>query len=103
MAFFDLLTTKSEGLFIYEVSLLEFVSDCNHVGEPQSRLRHALYQHDGLDLYFRQVLQNASEFSAFDFHRLTLGAMCFLYDELSLGSLVVLLRLHSAVDARRLL
>ena len=96
------LNKKSEGLFIYAASLLEFVGDCNHVGDPQSRLRRALNQHDGLDFYFRQVLQNTPEFSTPDFHRL-LGAVSFLHDGLSLGSLVVLLRLHSAADARRLL
>ena len=98
----DLLVRKSEGLFIYALSLLNFVGDCNHGGDLQSRLRRALHQHDGLDIFFRQVLRNAPEFYNPEFHRL-LGAICFLYDELSLGSFVVLLGLHSAADARRLL
>ena len=98
----DLLVKKSEGLFIYALSLLKFVGDCNHEGDPQSRLRRALYQHDGLDSFFRQVLRDAAEFYNPDFHRL-LGATCLLYGELCLGSLVVLLRLHSAAEARRLL
>ena len=99
---FDLLVRKSEGLFIYAWSLVKFVGDCKHGGDLESRLRHALHQHDGLDIFFRQVLRDAPEFYNPEFHRL-MGAMCFLYDELSLGSLVVLLRLHSAADARRLL
>ena len=99
---FDLLVRKSEGLFIYAWSLVKFVGDCNHGGDLQSRLKRALHQHDGLDKFFRQVLRDAPEFYNPEFLRL-LGAMCFLYDELSLGSLVVLLRLHSAADARRLL
>jgi len=99
---FDLLVRKSEGLFIYAFSLLKFVGDCNHGGDLQSRLRSALHQHDGLDIFFRQVLRDAPEFYNPDFHRL-LGAICFLYDKLPLGSLVVLLGLHSAADARRIL
>ena len=98
----DLLVSKSEGLFIYGLSLLKFVGDCNHGGDLQSRLRRALHQHDGLDILFRQVLRDAPEFYNPEFRRL-LGAICFLYDELPLGSLVMLLRLHSATDARRLL
>jgi hypothetical protein len=99
---FDLLVRKSEGLFVYASSLLNFVDDCNNWGDLQSRLRRALHQHDGLDNFFRQVLRDAPEFYNPEFRRL-LGAMCFLYDELSLGSVVVLLRLHSAANARRLL
>ena len=98
----DLLVRKSEGLFIYAFSFLKFVGDCNHGGDLQSRLRRALHQHDGLDIFFRQVLRDAPEVYNPEFHRL-LGAICLLYDELSLGSLVVLLRLHSPADARRLL
>jgi hypothetical protein len=98
----DLSVGKSEGLFVYASSLLNFVGDCNHGGDLQSRLRRALHQHDGLDNFFRQVLRDAPEFYNPDFHRL-LGAICFLYDELSLGSLAALLGLHSAADARRLL
>jgi hypothetical protein len=98
----DLLVRKSEGLFIYASSLLKFVGDCNHGGDLQSRLRRALHQHDGLNNFFRQVLRDAPEFYNPDFHQL-LGAICFLYDELPLGSLVVLLKLHSAANARRLL
>jgi len=98
----DLSVRKSEGLFIYALSLLEFVGDCNHGGDLQSRLRRALHQHHGLDIFFRQVLRDAPEFHNPDFQRL-LGAIRFLYDELPLGSLVVLLGLHSAADARRLL
>ena len=98
----DSLVRKSEGLFIYASSLLKFIGDCNEGGDLQSRLRRALHQHDGLDIFFRQVLWNAPEFYNPDFHRL-LGATCFLHEELPLGSVVVLLRLHSAADARRLL
>ena len=99
---FDLLVRKSEGLFVYAWSLVKFVGDCNHGGDLQSRLRRALHQCEGLDIFFRQVLRDVPEFYNPDFHRL-LGAICFLYDELPLGSLVLLLRLHSAADARRLL
>ena len=99
---FDLIVRKSEGLFAYALTLLDFIGDCNHGGDLQSRLRRALHQHDGLDMFFRQVLQDAPEFYNPDFHRL-LGAICFLYEALPLGTLVVLLRLHSAADARRLL
>jgi len=97
-----LLVRKSEGLFIYAFTLLKFIGDCNYGGDLQSRLRRALHQHDGLDKNFRQVMRNAPEFYNPEFHRL-LGAICFLYDDLPLGSLVVLLGLHSAADARRLL
>ena len=98
----DSLVRKSEGLFIYAFSLLKFIGDCNHGGDLQSRLRRALHQHDGLDIFFRQVLRDAPEFYNPEFHRL-LGATCFLHEELPLGSVVVLLRLHSAADTRRLL
>jgi len=98
----DLLVRKSEGLFVYALSVVKFVGDCNHEGDPQSRLRRALHQHDGLDIFFRQVLRDAPEFYNPDFHRL-LGATCLLYGEISLGSLVVLLRLHGTAEARRLL
>ena len=99
---FDLLVRKSEGLFVYSWSLVKFVGDCNLEGDLQSRLRHALHQYEGLDIFFRQVLRDAPEFYNPEFHRL-LGAICFLYDALPLGSLVLLLGLHSAADARRLL
>jgi hypothetical protein len=82
----DLLVRKSEGLFIYASSLLKFVGDCNHGGDLQSRLRRALHQHHGLDIFFRQVLRYAPGFYNPDFHQL-LGAIFFLYDELSLGAL----------------
>jgi len=69
---------------------------------PAQRLRRAMLQNDGLDALYRQILQDAPAFGNPDFKRI-LGALCFLRDTLSLGSLVVLLGLGSATDARRIL
>lgn len=98
----DSIVNKSQGLFIYASTLLNFVGDMDQGELPVQRLRHAMLQDDGLDALYRQVLQDAPGFNNPDFKRI-LGALCFLHDPLSLGSLVVLLRLGSATDARRIL
>ena len=98
----DSLVKKSQGLFIYASTLLKFVGDMDQGEIPVQRLKRAMLQPDGLDALYRQVLQDAPGFNNPDFKRI-LGALCFLHDALSLGSLVVLLRLGSATNARRVL
>jgi hypothetical protein len=98
----DSIVNKSQGLFIYASTLLNFVGDMDQGEIPVQRLKHAMLQDDGLDALYRKVLQDAPEFNNPDFKPI-LGALCFLHDALSLGSLVVLLRLGSATNARRVL
>lgn len=98
----DSIVKKSQGLFIYASTLLNFVGDMEQGEIPVQRLKHAMLQNDGLDALYRQVLQDAPGFNNPDFKRI-LGALCFLHDALSVGSLVVLLRLGSATNARRIL
>ena len=89
------LAEKSESIFIYAKTLVEFVG--GKYGQPQKRLEDALKAHKGLDSLFAQVLDDAKEYPSFS---LVLGAVVVLQGRPSIGDLPQLLQLDSVEDIR---
>jgi energy-coupling factor transporter ATP-binding protein EcfA2 len=87
------LAEKSESIFIYAKTLVEFVG--GKYGQPRKRLEDALKAHKGLDSLFAQVLNDAKEYPSFS---IVLGAVVVLQGSPSIGDLPQLLQLDSAED-----
>ncbi|KIJ48100.1 hypothetical protein M422DRAFT_28571, partial [Sphaerobolus stellatus SS14] len=88
------LVEKSEGIFIYASTLVNFVGawNCNSI----KRLQEAMESHNGLDSLFAQVLDSAKEHADFQF---VLGTIMFLHEPLKLGQLAEFLK-WSTYDIR---
>ncbi|KAF7968846.1 hypothetical protein HWV62_29212 [Athelia sp. TMB] len=84
----DALVQKSDGLFIFAATLVNFVTDGK--AAPNRRLESVLQMHTGLDPLYGQVLMEASEIACF---RQVLMALMLLYKEPSVEMLASILEL----------
>jgi hypothetical protein len=86
----DSLVEKSDGSFIFAVTLMDFVRKGN--GVPEDRLQKALTAEGGLDTLYAQVLTDAPRDDNFE---RVIGSIMILVHPLSITLLAALLRLRT--------
>jgi NACHT domain len=84
----DNLVKKSEGLFIYARTAVQYIGDGK--GSPQIKLQRVLTMHKGLDPLYTQVITDAQEFEHFD---TIMGSLMYLREPLTVRDLSKLLGL----------
>jgi hypothetical protein len=84
------LVEKSEGLFIYVSTLVQFVGDGR--ARPQDRLKVVLKVHAGVDPLYAQVISEARVYEDFD---RVLGSLMYLERPLTINQLAKLLRMEA--------
>jgi hypothetical protein len=82
------LVRKSEGLFIYASTLVQYMDDRRE--PPQEKLRHVLKVHDGVDPLYAQVITEAQRCKDFD---RVIGSIMYLRYPLPIKKLARLLGL----------
>jgi len=91
------LAKKSEGLFIFAATVVDFVTDGK--GSPQEKLRQVLHSHLGLDSLYAQVLSKANRDGAF---KKVLSTIIYLHRQLSITALARFLDLSPEAVVDRL-
>ena len=86
----DLLVKKSDGSFIFAVTLMDFI--CKGSGLPQDKLEKALMAEAGLDALYTQVLLDAPHDHHFD---RVFGTVMLLSSPLPITSIAQLLQLRT--------
>lgn len=87
----EALVVKSDGLFIFAATLVNFITDGK--GSPNGKLKSVLAMHDGLDPLYKQVLDAVSD-EIVSFRRVLTTLMLF-YEQPSVAVLSKILELDA--------